>query len=133
MLKHRILFLVFILGLFSSCEKNANNATNSNSILGCWINPSYNDSIVTFEKSDNLEINDYGIEFKEKGLFIERNSGWCGTPPLTYSNCNGTWHIKGSLIQISVDFWGIQNEYKWKLISVNNEKLTIIKQLEEYN
>jgi hypothetical protein len=133
--KLSILFCVLILGFFSSCEKESNNSTNNNSvILGNWINPSYNDSLIIFDKSSNLKNNDYGIAFNDNGLLVERkNSGWCATPPIAYSDFNGTWTIKDSVIQISVDYWGGKADYIWKLVSIDNNKLKIIRRLEKYN
>jgi len=29
------------------------------------------------------------------------------------------------IIQISVDYWGGQTEYKWKVVSIDNKKLVI--------
>ena len=131
MTKYRILFLVFVLGLFLSCEKDSNNATSNPTIIGTWISPSYDGNLIILNKSNNLKDNDYGIEFRKDASLVERkNSGWCGTPPISYSDFNGTWHTNDSLILISVDYWGGQTEYKWKLIFINDETLMIMNQIE---
>lgn len=132
------LLIFSLIGLMTiSCEKNDadNNITKTNPIIqGSWINPIYNDSTIILEKSNDLKSNDYGIAFKDDGLLVERkNSGWCGTPPISYSDFNGTWAIKDSVIQISVDYWGGKADYIWKIVSIDNYKLRIIKRVEKYN
>lgn len=133
MLKYRFLLLAIVIGLLSSCESNSNDITIFDSaIIGSWINPSYNDSTIILEKSRDLKENEYGITFMDNGLLVERkNSGWCGTPPISYSDFNGTWSIKDSLIQVSVDFWGGKENYKLRLISVDKNKLEIIRRYED--
>ena len=123
--KFQTLFIILILGLLSSCENDFDDISDY-PIIGSWVNISYDNNLITLEKSKNLKNNDYGITFKGDGSLVERkNSGWCGTPPISYSDFNGTWRIKNSLIQISVDYWGGQTEYKWKVVSIDNKKLVI--------
>ena len=61
---------------------------------------------------DSLKINSPGIEFRKNGTLIKRqNAGWCGTPPITYSNQEGSWKIlSDTSIQISYDYWRGQVE-----------------------
>ena len=123
--KYHTLFIILILGLLSSCKNDFDDISNS-PIIGSWVNVSYDNNLITLEKSNNLKSNDYGITFKGNGSLVERkNSGWCGTPPVSYSDFDGAWRIKGSLIQISVGYWGGQTEYKWKIVSIDNKKLVI--------
>lgn len=133
MKKHSFLLLAIVFGLLASCESDYYDATEFDSaIIGSWINPSHIDSTIILEKSSNLKSNDYGITFMDNGLLVERkNSGWCGTPPISFSDFNGTWSIKDSLIQVSVDFWGGKENYKLRLVSVDNNKLKIIKRYED--
>lgn len=133
MLKFRFLLIALVLGLFSSCESDSIDINNFDSaIIGSWINPSYIDSTIILEKSSDLKDNEYGIKFMDNGTLIERkNSGFCGTPPIYYTDYNGTWSIKDSLIQVSVDFWGGKENYKLRLVSVDNNKLKIIKRYED--
>lgn len=131
-------FLMFsLIGLMIvSCEKNDDNInTKSNPLIqGSWINPIYNDSTIILEKSNDLKSNDYGIAFNDNGLLVERkNSGWCATPPIAYSDFNGTWAIKDSVIQITVDYWGGKADYIWKIVSIDKYKLRIINRVEKYN
>jgi hypothetical protein len=115
-----------------ACEKNnENEAANNNSLIGSWVNPQQNDFIVTYEKSEGLVDNEYGFSFNEDNIFIERkNAGWCGTPPISYADYNGTWTKDDSIIEISVAYWGGTADYIWKILSIDEVTLKI-KWLEE--
>ena len=94
-------------------------------ILGIWINPIYNGNIMVLEKSSRLEEN-YGVVFKSTGYFLERkNAGWCGTPPITYSNFVGTWTQQGDLLEITIGYWGGMVNHHWKIIEVTNSTLSL--------
>ncbi len=63
----------------------------------------------------------------------KENSGWCGTPPISCSDFEGTWTKADSLLNIDVAFWGGMVDYQWKIISVDNDELTIYRMSEEYH
>ncbi len=127
-----ILLFVFVL---LACEKNNENlAANPDQLIGSWFNPHYNDSIVTYERSEGLVENDYGFSINEDRTFIERkNAGWCGTPPISYADYDGTWSKNDSIIEISVGYWGGTSEYTWKMVSVDETTLIIIRVEEVYH
>lgn len=129
-----ILLVALFAGLTFSCQKDLNQVQDSSQpILGSWIIQTYQDSVTVFEKASDLKSNSFGISFKDNGSLIERkNAGWCATPPVSCADYNGTWAMKDSIIQISVDYWGGKAEYRWKLISIDNNKLKIVKQFEKY-
>ena len=134
MIKYRILFLLLISGLIYSCEKDSYDVTDSDvMVIGSWIKPNYNnDNTTVLERSNKLRSNDYGIEFMSDGSLVERkNSSFCGTPPITYADYNGTWSINGSIIQITVDYWGGQSEYEWEIVSIGYKKIKIKRLREE--
>jgi len=119
---------------FIGCEKNIEIEQKSNSLIGYWINPQTTDSIVKYSKSPNLVENDYGLAFYSDGTLTERkNSGWCATPPISYSDFEGSWEKTDSLISILVDYWGGIASYQWKLINIDNNGLIVQKTKEEYN
>lgn len=133
MMKKLILFLFPVL-LFS-CEKEPEFLIqNSDELMGSWTNQVVNDTIMEFTKADSLKNNDYGFEFKPNQVFIERkNSGWCGTPPIAYADFEGTWQRQDSILIITVDYWGGTADYKWEIISVDENRLKIYKMSEEYH
>ena len=126
----RILFLVLMSqSLMLSCKKDDVKLNeNQDNLIGNWINPEYTDSLIVLEKSGTLKLNEYGISFKADGKLIERKiNGWCGTPPVVYSDYEGTWTKQDSLISIEVGYWGGTSVYKWIIISVAGNKLKVKK------
>lgn len=120
------LFIFSFIVLVSCNEDNSLNINNSDAIIGNWINPVAIDTLTRFERSDTLKSNDYGFSIKKEQKFIERkNAGWCGTPPISYADFNGTWTMNDSTINITVDYWGGVASYEWKLIDIDNIYLTI--------
>lgn len=100
----------------------------SEKLIGYWTNPQLNDTLWTFERTNRLADNQYGFAFKPKHVFIERkNSGWCATPPIAYSDFDGTWSQNDSIVNISVGYWGGKMDYQWKIIWVDKEKLSVYK------
>jgi hypothetical protein len=116
-----------------SCKKDYIQTINpSGKLIGYWINPIAIDSLWKYERANALIENDYGFIFTSNNLFIERkNSGWCGTPPISYENFEGTWDWNDSIVDIDVPFWGGIANYRWKIISIDNKSLTIYKLREE--
>lgn len=129
-----LIWLLFPL-LFISCEKEPELLIqNSNEIMGSWTNLVVNDTIMEFSKAASLKDNEYGFEFKPGQVFIERkNAGWCGTPPIAYADFEGTWQQQDSILTITVDYWGGTADYKWEIISVDENSLKIFKMSEEYH
>jgi hypothetical protein len=127
------LIILSIFALFA-CENKDENSTFSDELIGYWINPQVSDTNVTYEKSDALKESEYGFAFQSGGEFIERkNSGWCATPPISYTDFSGTWHKNDSIIDITVGYWGGFVEYQWKIVAVENTRLTISSISEEYH
>ena len=127
----RILFLVLMSqSLMLSCKKDDVKLNeNQDNLIGNWINPEYTDSLMILEKSDTLKLNEYGISFKADGKLIERKiNGWCGTPPVVYSDYEGSWTKQDSLISIEVGYWGGTSTYKWIIISMAGNKLKVKKE-----
>ncbi len=130
-LKLVLVGLAFILTLIG-CKKDEIKLYPEG-LIGNWISPEYNDSLVTFTRSNSLIDQDYGLAFKTGSKLVERkNAGWCGTPPITYADFEGTWAVSDSIIYISVGYWGGLAEYTWKLISLDSDYLTIARLEEKY-
>ncbi len=132
---NKMIHIVILLSIFTAfaCEKN-NETSATELLIGCWINPQITDTCITFDKASQLKDKDYGFAFKPDGVFIERkNSGWCGTPPISYKDYTGTWIKNNSLINITVGYWGGSAEYQWKIIDVDANKLIIYNAYTEYH
>jgi hypothetical protein len=129
-----LIWLLFPLLLISCQEEPELLIQNSHELMGSWTNRVANDSIMEYSKAASLKENEYGFEFKPDQVFIERkNSGWCGTPPIAYANFEGTWQRQDSILIITVDYWGGTADYKWEIITVDENRLKIYKMSEEYH
>jgi hypothetical protein len=119
-----ILFLSII--ILIACEKSNEPIVNdSDKLIGYWINPVAIDTVWKYERANTLKDNDYGFAFKSGQLFVERkNAGWCGTPPISYTDFDGTWTKNDSVINITVGYWGGLADYQWKIILIDNNSLT---------
>ena len=122
--------------LIISCEKKKDLCiAEADCINGAWINPVYSNDEITFSYNVELKENDYGLLLNKNGTLIERkNSGWCGTPPISYADFEGNWSEENSVLLISVGFWGGTAKYKWEILSINsnNLKVKIIEDIYEY-
>lgn len=124
----------FLILFFVGCEEKIETEQNSDSLIGYWIDPQISDSLVTYSKSNELVEDNYGIAFHSDGTLIERkNSGWCGTPPISYSDFEGSWTKTDSLVTILVDYWGGKANYQWKMIDKKDDKLVVFIIQEEYD
>jgi hypothetical protein len=116
------LFLVTTIG----CEDNNETIpiNESNKLLGHWINPVYTGSELQLSRASSLKTDQYGLSFIEKTQCVERSSGWCGTPPLTFFDFKGTWTRTDSVLIITIDngFSGTQN-IKWVIKTLDNKTL----------
>lgn len=121
--------IIFIVLLFISCNKEEIKTDPDNPLLGIWNYSNFQDNMWIYTR--NLEfIDNHCYEFKNDGTLIERkNSGWCGTPPITYADYPGTWSLlNDTLVQIKVGYWGGTASYKLDIESVDSKflKATIV-------
>lgn len=118
------LLLTFML---IACQKEAIIVPDGNTdLIGSWINPQYVDSVITYERAENLLENSYGFTFKPGNKLISRqNSGWCGTPPISTTDYEGSWIQNGSEVKITMGYWGGTSIQTWKIVSLDKQKLVI--------
>lgn len=123
--------LILLIVTFIGCDDDSEPITinESNKLIGYWINPVYTDSELKLQRASSLKDNAYGIAFLEERMCIERSSGWCGTPPITFFDFQGTWTKNDSIIIISIDN-GINGleEIKWEIKTLS-EKYLILERL----
>jgi len=121
------LFLLLVLFIVSCVEDPQLSASETGPLpVGSWSNISYNENGMTLEKVNSLQENTYGYRFLSNGKFIHRaNSGWCGTPPIVTSDFEGSWTKNSNVISIQGTFWGGETVEEWKIISSDNNVLTI--------
>lgn len=116
------LLLTFSLSSFIVKENTINQ-----SLTGIWVFENYGDKEMSYQKKADFKRDKPGIEFKENGKLVKRqNVGWCGTPPISYGNFDGTWSMKtDSIISIRYEYWGGEIEEDWKIMEVSKKDLIV--------
>lgn len=96
-------------------------------LVGVWIYDKYEDEAVKYVKHKAFEKDVSGIKFKKNGELVRRqNVGWCGTPPITYSNYDGTWKVTSdSTLTIRYKYWGGDAEQDWLIKELSASVLKI--------
>jgi len=113
-----------------TCESENDIIVDSDNLLiGSWVEPNYNDEQTVFKRASSLPNAGYGILFKANGDFVERSSGWCGTPPLIFSDYEGKWELDNTLVTITQQYYPIN--YSWRIISVTETELIVKRELTE--
>lgn len=131
----KLLYLIIPIMMFS-CEKDIveTDALGENAgIIGIWVEeidrslPVIEDGITRLNRSAEFDPGSYGFSIHEDGTFIERkNAGWCGTPPISYDNFEGTWEpLSDSLLDITVAYWGGTLTYQMRIVILEEDKLGI--------
>ncbi len=124
------LFLFTLMFFMFSCDKEEEIVINSeNLLLGVWTNSTYdsNTNTTTFERVGELPNERYGVSFQEDGTYINRTSGWCGTPPLTFFNIEGTFILDKDVVKVNIqDFPG---DFQWKIVELDENKLVVKREL----
>ena len=121
-----ILVLILIFLLINGCSTPA-GLDYSSELIGTWVHHDESDETSLLKRSKKLADNKYGFIIKGNGSFIERkNSGWCGTPPISYANFKGTWKEESdSTLKIETGFWDGTVKYRIEIVSIFKNVLTI--------
>jgi hypothetical protein len=105
----KISLALIILGAFliSCSEKEELKDYNDSPLLGIWSYSFYENDLTVYTRTPDFIEGD-GIKFNADGTLIQRkNSGFCGTPPITYADYDGTWtKINDTIIEIKAGYWG---------------------------
>lgn len=119
-------FILIVLAIAASCSLNEETDYKDDPLVGSWIQQEYADSTFVMKRAAGLKDNDYGFTMEANHQFIERkNAGWCGTPPISYADFEGTWTYEDSILQIEVEYWGGMASYTWKVLWVDQDELII--------
>jgi hypothetical protein len=123
-----ILRLTAICFFIISCQDNPVEKTNTD-IYGTWVFKEYSNDEIVMTKANELQNDNSGFVFNTNGTMIERkNAGWCGTPPISYSNFNGNWETTtNNLLQVNVAYWGGTERYNIKTTYIDGNTLKFIK------
>lgn len=99
----------------------------NNLLIGVWNYSDYKGNTTIFKRNtDFSEAHCY--KFNADGTLIERKiAGWCGTPPISYSDYAGTWKtLNDTIIEVTSDYWGGTSTYRFDIESVTDDSLNII-------
>ena len=121
----KILFAIFsCLFLLGACSKDEINIDPDNLLIGVWNYSGYQDNSLIFSRNNEF-IDNQCYRFNADGSLTERkNSGWCGTPPISYADFSGTWNIiNDTLIQVEVGYWGGTTNYKLDIEELDSKSL----------
>lgn len=97
-----------------------------NSLFQTWaFSGNQSDTLIYKASNKNTEAHLY--TFSEKGsVEVKQNAGWCGTPPISYSDYTGKWEKTGNnTFNLTYPFWGGIVYETWKIISCNSSELKI--------
>lgn len=115
-----------LLLLLYSCTRDEAESNPDNYLIGTWSYTGYEDNLNIFTRTGDLTDN-HCYRFNSDGSLVERkNSGWCGTPPISYADYEGTWTlVNDTLVEVNVGYWGGQSTYILELEQVDNHILKI--------
>lgn len=121
-----IILAIFVTSCSQPTDSDAENY-KLNDFYGTWVRSGYEESITVLKKSRQLDENQYGLIIRRDGKLIERkNSGYCGTPPITYANYEGEWKkLQDNLLEITVGYWGGTTSYRIEIVSLSYYELKI--------
>lgn len=133
----KIFSVLAVSSLFIACNDNSvvpnlANLEAQGDLIGVWEYDSYeqiNDStyVDIYRKVKRIAGDQAGITFKSNGIFVSKqNAGWCGTPPITYKEYDGTYNVGSkNILDINSTYWGGKMSYKAEVIELTNRKLKI--------
>lgn len=124
-LKYANMVLVLLLAVVLTAASGRRFGDINEEVTGIWELSYRSFDTVELVKKNSFTKDAPGIAFQPEGKLIRRqNIGWCGTPPITYGNFDGTWEkVSDSVINISHQYWGGTVAMEWKLVKAEKRKL----------
>jgi len=121
------IFFIITFLVFLSC-KTSYEPANPKLPYGIWIYFESDDNVQIYYSAKEFEKDKSGFEIKKNNIFIERTSGWCGTPPVSFYNVEGRWELYNqNILKITTKSW-ISDDYirLMEIVSETNEELEVI-------
>jgi len=121
------LIITLLITLSYSCSKDELEIDSDNLLIGVWSYSDFQNNATIYNRSMEFTEN-HCYKFNSDGSLLERkNSGWCGTPPISYADYQGSWKIlNDTLIEVVVGYWGGDMSYKLDIESVTASSLKIV-------
>lgn len=136
-MKNSLNSLLIIGSLLCSCQLESPVALSGSprvvgdcAVCGTWTyssseNRGANQYVSIYTKTNDFT-NQSGLKFLADGQFVERaNSGWCGTPPISYADYTGRWRPEGDSLAVDGQYWGGLQRSKIAVVSVDPNRLVI--------
>lgn len=125
-MKKNILPILLVTITLGSCTKEKIHVDPDNPLLGTWIFSDYRNDAFIFERSTGFTEN-HCYRFNSDGTMTERkNSGWCGTPPISYADFDGTWSEQDDTLKnVTVGYWGGKMNYAMDIFFVDQNSLEV--------
>ena len=109
-----------------SCSSSDPASPQAPAFSGAWgldsIGPE--SDIRVYSKLDALAGDQVGYMFGSGGTLMVRSAGWCGTPPLSYSNFEGTWieEQRNNLV-LTYSQWDGMHEFRLVILSLSEDEM----------
>ncbi len=126
MQKFTLILIFGLSGLLFSCEKTK-TSPEAGKLEGTWVEDHFDEGVLILNKSDKTKEDSYGFVIHDGGKFTEhKNSGWCGTPPISYADFEGSWEYENdSTLKIVVGYWGGTMTYELDIIEITANNLRV--------
>lgn len=97
----------------------------SRTLVGVWVlEETTDDGASVYARAASLSGDRKGYDFGEHGGLKVRTSGWCATPPLSWSNVEGLWQLAADRhVVIRHAARGGTAEYQLEIISINSRRM----------
>ncbi len=118
--------LMVVVLVAASCSSDNPTNPNGGSIIGAWGYDSYDaeTGIEAYKRQGSLSGDKSGYQFDSHGVLLVRSAGWCGTPPLTYSNYEGSWVEESEdVLVLNRSDLGYTMSYKLEIVELTNDVL----------
>jgi hypothetical protein len=123
-----IFFFIVVFGLItcSKQQEDVNQPESAEKIIGNWILQDIHNDTFSYNKTNVQAQDRQGITFKNGGKLVEtKNSGFCGTPPITYAQYDGEWILNQKDLTIQSAFWGGKMMVKYEILELTKNKLSL--------
>jgi len=119
--------ITFLVASMMSLSHVAPDPVNKDLIYGVWTAGDW-DSGISYVQIAEFAHDKPGIEFHRDGTLTKRqNVGWCGTPPISYGNYDGTWEwTSENTLTVKYEFWGGTAEEDWVVRSIGEDEMVVV-------
>lgn len=119
-------FFLALTALFL-CSFLSTDTKLKDNLIGTWVQLEYLDNGILFEKQTAFAKDKPGVTFNADGTLVKRqNAGWCGTPPISYTNNDGTWRqTSDSTVTVNYSYWGGTAEEDWLIVEVDEQEMVL--------